>query len=275
MSRVSVRKVRMLGWLLVVITVAYFLITACNVLFFEKLVVASENAAPAVRMSFSQESAPFSSFAGIEQRNLLKVKNQAPVLPAESEHVLFSGASAVSQRGFALLGTILGSSTAQHYAIVLVNNKQSLYKVGQAVAGWTLLAVKRREILLERNGVKERLLIDTSSNGTGNSGNAEYVVARSSLKKEFADLQSLTRSIQLSPRKIGGVTGLQVSFLRSSSFFYSMGIRKGDMLVEVNGRALVSFRDSMALLRMLDEKMIALDIVRKGKRQTLTYRLVN
>lgn len=270
MSAFFLRKIRLILLLAVLVVVVYFLRTA-YVALFETVPVASFESFKPKNSTFSAgRTASLESYSAIGKRNLLGVKNCASTQPTTSEHELFSEASAISQRGFTLLGTILGDSQASHYAVVLVNNVQSIFKVGQTVEEWKVLAIKRREVLLERNGVRERLLIDDADDAKV----PERVLATDELKKELGKLDELAQNIQLSPRRMGKNSGLYVDYLRSNSFLYTLGLRRDDLLVEINGQRLMGLRNPMALMRMLEENMIALDIVRKGKRQTLMYRLV-
>lgn len=274
MTGILTGKVKIFIELLAITTVSYFLASACYTLFFYKEVQAPKNVMRAADASTAQQKTAFTSFDVIAQRNLLKVKNDAPK-PLVSLDGSSSAKPNISQRGFNLLGTILGVDKAHDFAIILLNGNQKLYKVGEAIEGWKILTVMRREILLEQNGVKERLLIDPDSDATAGGNAVKHVLARSAVKKELGNLENIARSIQLAPRSVDGTKGLQVRFLRANSFFYNMGLRKNDLLIEANGRTFASLSDATSLLSMLDDKMISLDIIRKGKRQTLTYRLVN
>ncbi|MCT4627385.1 type II secretion system protein N [Halodesulfovibrio sp.] len=274
MTGILTGKVKIFIELLAITVVSYFLASACYAFFFSEQVVAPKNVMLSANSATTQQKMAFTSFDVIAQRNLLKVKNEAPK-PLIALDGSTSTKPNISQRGFSLLGTILGVNPAHSFAIILLNNQQTLYKVGQAVEGWKILTVMRREVLLEQNGVKERLLIDPDVKDAAGAGGVKHVLARSAVKKELGNLAKVARSIQLAPRSVDGTNGLQVRFLRMNSFFYNMGLRKNDLLVEANGKTFASITDATSLLSMLDEKMISLDIIRKGKRQTLTYRLVN
>lgn len=271
---VSFRKTKLFIVVSVFAVVIYFFTIAYVALFETVQMATPDYSIPSKSVSSAQCIMSFASYAAIGKRNLLKVHNQPAVFSAASEQELFAGASAISQRGFTLLGTILGNCSAQHYAIVLLNSKQLLFKVGQSVDGWKILAIKRREVLLEQEGVKERLLIDAMAGANTRGGSVEHVLSRIMLKKKFSNLSEITPSIQLAPRRMGEVSGLYVDYLRPNSFLYTIGLRKNDMLVEVNGQSTFSLRNPMTLMSMLDENMIVLDIVRKGERETLMYRLV-
>lgn len=277
MTGILTSKVKIFIELLAVTVVSYFLADACYTLFFSEQTVVLKNASQVVHSkSAIEKQVNRSVFALIEKRNLLKVRNLPPkpkkrtppkAIPVE--------ALSISKRGFRLLGTVLAEKPLRSCAIVLYKNRQSLYRNNATIGGWKIVEVKRREIILQRGGVKERLLIDADNKRPVRKGGKQRVLKRSYVKKQLSNLSALSQSVQLQPRTVGKTKGLIVSSLRSKSFFYDMGLRKGDLLVKANGKKLSSFSDAASLMAMLDSNSISLDIVRNKKRQTLTYRLVN
>lgn len=273
-------KVKIFFELLVVTIVSYFLADACYSLLFVEQAELPKTAIRTVSSNATaQKQIARNTFNMIEQRNLLKVQNvphiPKPVLAPKPPPV---EALSISKRGFHLLGTIYADIPSQSWAIVLYKNKQSLYKIGTSVGGWKIASIKRREIILQRKDMKERLLIDATGKGAVaqvGTNIHERVLARKYVKNELKDLDKIAQSIQLEPKQVAQSKGLQVSSLRTKSFFYNMGLRKGDLLVQANGKVFASLSDAASLMSMLDNNNISLDIIRKGKRQTLTYRLVN
>lgn len=277
MTGILTSKVKIFIELLAVTVVSYFLADACYVLFFSEQAVVLKNTSQVVHSkSAVEKQVNRSVFALIEQRNLLKVKN---LPPKPKKHVppkvTSAEALSISKRGFRLLGTVLAEKPLRSCAIVLYKNKQSLYRNNAIIGGWKIVEVKRREIILQRGGVKERLLIDADNKKAAIKRVNQRVLKRSYVKSQLSDLSTLSQSVQLQPRTVGKTKGLIVSGLRSKSFFYKMGLRRGDLLVKANGRNLSSLSDAASLMVMLDSNSISLDIVRNKKRQTLTYRLVN
>jgi type II secretion system protein C len=179
----------------------------------------------------------------------------------------------ISKRGGHLLGTIISETPSKSWAIVLYENKQSLYRPGSTISGWKVVEIKRREIILQRGKAKERLLIDETTATIPNGSYGARVVARSYIKSELQDLRKVARSIQIIPQTKGGRKGLHVQAIQSGSFLYNMGLREGDLLVTANGNPLTSFDDAASLMSILDKSGIFLEIIRKGKSQTLTFRL--
>lgn len=271
-------KVKIFIELLAVTLVSYFLADACySLVFVEQATTPKAAVRIASTNNATQKQIARNTFNMIERRNLLKVKNAPPkpkAAPARKKSP--KEALSISKRGFHLLGTIYADIPSQSWAIVLYKNKQSLYKIGTTVGGWKVTGIKRREIILQRKNVKERLLIDAKGVVAQGSKNInERVLARGYVKNKLKNIDKIAQSIQLKPKQIAQSKGLQVSFLRSKSFFYNMGLRKGDLLVQANGKVFSSLSDAASLMSMLDKDNISLDIIRKGKRQTLTYRLVN
>lgn len=275
MTGILTGKVKIFIELLVVTVGSYFMADACYALFFvEQNIVPKHVTRKVATTATLEKQVALSSFKLIEQRNLLKVKN-APPAPKRNKPKKKSTPQAISisKRGFHLLGTICAETPSKSWAIVLYKNKQSLYRNGSTISGWKVVEIKRREIILQRGKVKERLLIDGKSAKTARGSSGERVVARSYIKNQLKDLSKVASSIQIVPKTKGRTKGLYVQSLHSRSFLYNMGLRKGDLLVKANGKTLTSFGDAASLMAMLDKNNISLDIIRKGKRQTLKFRL--
>ncbi|WP_027361981.1 type II secretion system protein N [Halodesulfovibrio aestuarii] len=275
MSGVSLDKIKIFIELGVIIVSSYFMANACFALFFAEQSVPTKYASRNVTSTaISERRAALSSFELIEQRNLLKVKNVPPA-PERNNSVnsITQQALSVSQRGFYLLGTICAETPSKSWAIVLYKNKQSLYRYGSTIGGWKITDVKRREIILLRGKVKERLLIDAKStkNITGNP--KELIVARSYVKNKLKDVSKVASSVRIVPQTRGKTRGLYVQSLQTQSFLYDMGLRKGDLLINANGTPLTSFGDAASLMSMLEKNDVSLNIIRNGKSQTLTFRL--
>ena len=271
-------KVKIFIELLAVTIVSYFLADACYSLFFIEQAASPKTAIRIASTNVTaQKQIARNTFNMIERRNLLKVQNVPPKpkpVPAPTPPRV--EALSISKRGFYLLGTIYADIPSQSWAIVLYKNKQSLYKIGTVVGGWKITEIKRREIILQRKNMKERLLIDAKGVVAQAVKNInERVLARGYVKNQLKNIDKIAQSIQLEPKQVAQSKGLQISFLRLKSFFYNMGLRKGDLLVQANGKVFASLSDAASLMSMLDSNNISLDIIRKGKRQTLTYRLVN
>lgn len=265
-------KVRIFIELLVVAAVSYFMSDACYALFFEKQIIVPKHMAHHIPTKKSiEKQVALSSYKLIEQRNLFKVKN-APSVPTKRtfEKNSTQQAVSISKRGFHLLGTVVAETPTKSWAIVLYGNKQSLYKYGSTISGWRVVEIKRREIILQRGKVRERLLIDEA---TLNGSSKDRVVERSYIKSELQDLRKVARSIQLVSQTRWGRKGLHVQTIRAGCFLYNMGLRKGDLLVKANGKPLTSLGDMASLMSMLEMNNFALNIIRKGKSQTLTFRL--
>lgn len=278
MNASLIRKIKIFIELLLVTIVSYFLADACYVLFFVEQAAVPKHALRFVSKSgIISEQIDRNSYDLIEQRNLLKVRNILPSsAPSATRNEAPVESVAISKRGIHLLGTIYADTPSQRRAIFLFKNEQSLKRNGDTVGGWSVVDIKRCEVILQRDGIKERLVIDAKGDVTEHSKkNDERLLARRFVKNELKNLDELAQSIQLEPKQIAGSEGLQIRFLRSRSFFHNIGLRKGDVLVQVNGKAVTSFSNVASLLPVLDSELVSVNVIRNGKHLTLTYRLVN
>jgi len=219
-------------------------------------------------------SKDFKEYSQIEKRNLFRVKNAPSDLLAQAINNAKAHTSlSISKRGFSLLGTVCSEDASASRAVISYNNKELLLYAGETVNGWKIVEIHRREIVLQRGTVKERLLLDDATQmHTVKEGDVRFI-NRSAVREHIRDLGTLARSIEIVPLKRDGTQGLYVQSLQIGSFMHSMGLREGDMLSAVNGVPVASLADAVSLAPVLEQSRVTLEIVRNGRTQTLKFRL--
>ena len=175
-----------------------------------------------------------------------------------------------------LKGTVVGEQGERYAILVLAEGggREDVYQVGDEVApGVTVQQVARGEVVLSGRGGKQALALDQWGDGPAvpESRTVQRVVARNALEAQKRDLNTLARSVDLTPSyQQGQASGLQVTRLQPGSFLMQAGLSQGDVIRAVNGHPVGSMDDLMALYRQLEGiSDIQVDVLRKGAPLTL------
>lgn len=179
-----------------------------------------------------------------------------PFFPTETAS---AGAAQITGLALQLFGTRMNEGSGQGSAIIATpDGMQSSYVAGdQIMPGVVLKQVAYDHVVIDRGGTAENLFLDQSS---GSSAPVEGIVrqagpgapaqpvtaAAGPLTAEMA-----TRDIAFQPRNDGGrVTGVVIS-ARGGDAFAKAGFEAGDILTQVNGRAITSAADIEGLKAQL------------------------
>jgi general secretion pathway protein C len=104
-----------------------------------------------------------------------------------------------------------------------------------------------------------------------NKDNLHYQISKQYLTTKLQDMNSILRTVFISPHyNNGNFVGYRVSRLADSSPLKQVGIRQGDILVQINGETLDSPNKMLELFSKIDDLTAAkIDILRNGERKTL------
>lgn len=163
------------------------------------------------------------------------------------------------------------------------------YGVGDDLVGEaTIFRIEQKKVYIKRNdGSLEFIDMDTSSGrsdsgsggGDGGSGVAKaddnkFTVERSLIDQYLANPEALAGQVRVTPHKgsDGAIDGYRLSGIRRGSPFEQLGIKNGDIIHSVNGKALTSTSDAMNAYQSLqNESSFSFEITRRSKRQTMDY----
>ena len=162
-------------------------------------------------------------------------------------------AATVTALGLTLYGVNINEATGGGSAIIAgEDGEQASYAVGDEVApGVRLAGVAFDHVTLDRGGAQESLFLDQSG---------DTPVASPALPAPTPEIGSggelspaaLKAGIGFAPRtEDGRVTGLLVQPQADGSVFRAAGLRPGDVVRSVNGRAIGSAGDAAALAGQL------------------------
>lgn len=192
-----------------------------------------------------------------------------------------------------LLGTVAGDNGEISYAVIgeRGGRKQELYREGDEVAGARLVKIMRTRVVLRVENRDEVLAMgegsggvraaaaesawDQRRTGTGSSASGDTVVLqRSEVDAAVRDMGRLMTDARLRPFFSGGnLDGVVISNIVPGSIFQKLGLRNGDVIREIDGRALRSPEDILNVYRNLESgSEVAVNIKRRGREELLQYR---
>lgn len=152
-----------------------------------------------------------------------------------------SGAGVVTSLQLTLFGTRIDEATGRGSAILAgPDGEQKSVAVGEEIMpGVILREVAFDHVAIERNGAREDLFLDQSAGAAASTpvpGAADQPVAPTT--SSGITVQQFQREIGFVPRVEGGrVSGLVVRPAESGAAFRAAGLREGDIVTEIGGRA--------------------------------------
>ncbi|HJX17170.1 MAG TPA: type II secretion system protein N, partial [Acidiferrobacterales bacterium] len=193
---------------------------------------------------------------------------------------------------FSSLNLVLNGVMATHTggsALVAVKGQpQQAFGVGDEVLpGVVLSAVLQDRVLLKRGGTLESLLLEGAADellfSVGvtpvqstlvqspprNSGATRFVLSRETLRSQVQSPQELLSQAVVVPNSGGGFA---LQEIESGSLIEQLGLRAGDVILNVNGQALRSTDDIMRAYQGLQGmNEVMLDVARDGRRVQHLY----
>ncbi|MDP3096876.1 MAG: PDZ domain-containing protein, partial [Syntrophales bacterium] len=188
---------------------------------------------------------------------------------------------------FEVKGTVAGEGK---YGFAIIEEKgtrkQRLVKVGDVVAGAKVVRIKRNavDVLVEGEArtlkmaeMKEAPILPPTAAATASTGApplpGTLVINRSELQDAMEDMGSMLSQAQVRPYFNAGVPdGFMVTSIRPGSLYQKMGIANGDIIQEVNHRAIRTADDLSGLLNILKSSNdMSLVVKRGGNPKTMNY----
>jgi len=229
-------------------------------------------------------SLPVSAYQPILQRNIFDSRGPAGG-PLQMAALTDSAESAARATDLTLLGTMVAGDRS--LALLAIEQETALLHVDEEVpGGGRVKQIERQRIVISwPDGTEQELLVSgETSEVTGQSaaaggqgiravGENRWLVSRNEIEKARADLNQLLKSARLEPKIVGGVTqGFLVRMVRSNSLVAKLGIKRGDLIQEVNGVPLDSPEKALQVFQQLREaKKVSVNLLRKGQPFTYSY----
>jgi general secretion pathway protein C len=231
---------------------------------------------------------PLEAYAVIVERNLFRTTDRPIVVDQTDPNSLEATALQLD-----LYGTIAGEG-GRGYAIIEERDKkrQRLYKVGDKVAGATIVKIMRNAVVL-RLGEKDQVLKKKEIASTGSERRASQEIPPSApgatprprpLSRppaagpsgSAADLAGLLTQARVIPNVTAGSSGkpdgVIINEIQPGSLFENAGLVNGDVIQEVNGRTVTGVADLVSMYRDLKPgASLSVKVTRSGRQVVLNH----
>jgi general secretion pathway protein C len=236
---------------------------------------------------------PLEAYAVIVERNLFRTTDRPIVVDQTDPNSLEATALQLD-----LYGTIAGEG-GRGYAIIEERDKkrQRLYKVGDKVAGATIVKIMRNAVVL-RLADKDQVLKKKESASTGNERRALPGMAPQQAQPaspgaapsprplsrppaagpsgSAADLAGLLTQARVIPNVSAGSSGkpdgVIINEIQPGSLFENAGLVNGDVIQEVNGRTVTGVADLVSMYRDLKPgTSLSVKVTRSGRQVVLNH----
>jgi len=231
---------------------------------------------------------PVEAYAVIVERNLFRTTDRPIVADAMDPGMLETTSLPLD-----LYGTIAGED-GRGYAIIEERDKkkQRLYKVGDRVAGAAIVKILRNAVVLrvgENDQVlKKKEIVARGSNRLPAAAPPGPAPSPSAAPRPQArppqapppgspsDLASLLTQARVTPHVTVGSSGkpdgVVINEIQPGSLFESVGLVNGDVIQEVNGRAVTGVADLVAMYRDLKPGLnLSVKVSRAGRQVVMNH----
>ena len=238
---------------------------------------------------------PLEAYAVIVERNLFRTTDRPIVVDQTDPNSLEATALLLD-----LYGTIAGEG-GRGYAIIEERDKkrQRLYKVGDKVAGATIVKIMRNAVVL-RLGEKDQVLKKKEIASTGSERRALPGMAPQQAQPaspgaapsprplsrppaagpsgSAADLAGLLTQARVIPNVTAGSSGkpdgVIINEIQPGSLFENAGLVNGDVIQEVNGRTVTGVADLVSMYRDLKPgASLSVKVTRSGRQVVLNHKM--
>lgn len=199
--------------------------------------------------------------------------------------------------------TLIGTVVAGEYSLALINTGSEVEVFGlgsEIAAGVTVDVIERRKVVvLDRGERRELLLVEEQvvseqpaprraaaaataaatptapQGGVVDLGEGRFRVDRGMVDSARANMGALLQSARMIPHMENGqTTGFRLVGMQRGSLLEQLGLRLGDVVVEINQVRLDSPEKALQIFQQVREaNNISLGLIRNGQPQTFEYSL--
>jgi len=216
-------------------------------------------------------------------------KSTEPIDLSAQPAVAQTAGSAQPQRGeMVLVGTVVAGDNS--LALIQVGRKTGVFRLrGEISPGVEVVEITRQMVVVSERGIRRELLLKPRKESQtrlirqGTTVGASDVVAlggnrwrvsRAAADNARANLNRLLQTARMVPQLRNGKTiGFKLVEIEKGSLLERIGLRVGDLIVEINQVKLNSPEKALQVFQQVREANdISLGLVRNGQRQTFEYR---
>jgi len=225
-------------------------------------------------------------YAIILQRNVFDSTAANPGLFFTDNTAGAPSRAAASHSSFTLLGTVAAGTNS--IAVLRNERETSAFRPGDDLPGGGRLEEVGRKVVLIKHadGSLETLQLYEGEAGGGappsDSGESagikelganRWVIPRTVAEQARGNLNELLKQARMEPKIVDGKTeGFVVKMIRPKSLLDTLGIRQGDLLLQVNSMALDTPEKALQIFQQLREaKHLSINLQRSGTPMTFEY----
>ncbi|EDM23419.1 PDZ domain-containing protein [Caminibacter mediatlanticus] len=154
------------------------------------------------------------------------------------------------------------------FIIVSINHKTKFLYLNDKLNGYKLIKVNKDSAIFEKNNKKYILSFEKIVIPKLNNNEKTYYVPKVIINLYKNNLRKIWQNIGINKIK----EGYKITYIKKGSIFEKIGLKKGDILLEVNGRKLNSDADAWDLYRNLDKfNFFEIKIKRNNQIKVLNY----
>lgn len=235
---------------------------------------------------------PISQYSAIVDRNLFNTSRQHQETTAQQQQKIDLEKLKLTELNLKLWGTVTRQDGIA-YAVIedTKTREQNLYRTGDSIDNATVKMILREKVVLTVNEQDEILTME------------EVVASARSIRGSRPDTRARKLPVSAYPRKItlnrermesalenlgelmdqatirphiedGAAAGISITGIKPNALFRRMRLRNGDIITGVNGRAIESVEDAISIFEDFNSATeLKIDIKRRGRNQTLDYRI--
>ena len=230
-------------------------------------------------------------FQVILNRNLFDSEAAGSVGQVDLSLAKLPGQAAAVVRSSAemeLIGTVSASDGA--LALIRVGRKVGVFRLNDELsAGVVLIEISRNKATVRDQGQLRELVVkmhtgtsaeqvqrsggSTPKKGIVSAGENRWQISRTVAEQARANFSKLLQSARMIPQvKNGQTIGFKLVEMEKGSLVEQVGLRVGDLLVEINQVPLNSPEKALQIFQQIREaNNLSLGLVRNGKRETFEY----
>ncbi|MDM7985942.1 MAG: PDZ domain-containing protein [Smithella sp.] len=155
------------------------------------------------------------------------------------------------------------------------SKKQKLYKLGDKIGSAKLIKISRNTATLSSGGGEITLKVKATIEGQllPEPSARNLKLSRDSVNRNLANLNEIMKQAIVRPFMNKGVQeGFIISNIVPDSLYEKMGLKNGDIVVDVNNKKLRGADDLLQAVNLMQSGAnISLNIKRAGKQETINY----
>jgi general secretion pathway protein C len=228
-----------------------------------------------------------SFYSVITERNIFN--SRAKEMTADAGAVELSGPVAESNLNVNLFGTVTSQYPELSFAVIQdsVSKQVGIYRLNDLILDEAkVIMIEPKRVIILRKGEHESLLVfdeeeeKISPSPYRPSGRTirqvernRYEIDRKEVQAATSNLGKLMTQARVVPNLKGGkFRGYKIFAIKPRSLYAKIGLKNGDVIERVNGLKISSPKQALEIFQQLkDESYFQVDLVRRGRKKTITY----